>query len=101
MLIELKDAIKSEVLFRSEDGVDIFEGDKTCWINNWTVTNFADWKRNNNKKELHFSTKEAAEEYILMNKPQYSLNDIIEVFDTKRSRYLDTLLEELKRIKDV
>lgn len=77
----LNDLLKvKNPLFRTEDGVEIFEGDKTCWINNWTVTNFADWKRNNNEKELHFSTKEAAEEYILMNKPCLSLNDVFEVY---------------------
>lgn len=73
----LNDLIKcKKKLFTTEDGVDIFEGDKTCWINDWTVTNFADWRRSNNNKELHFSTREAAEEYILINKPCLSLKDV-------------------------
>lgn len=92
MLIELKDAIKSEVLFRSEDGVDIFEGDKTCWINDWTVTNFTDWKRKSNTKELHFSTKEAAEEYINSRKPYLSNKDVLDEIEKC------TNIQQLKKV---
>lgn len=58
-----------EKLFTTEDGVDIFNGDKTCWINDWHITNFTDWQRTEASNEKHFSTVAAAEHYILMNKP--------------------------------
>ena len=69
-------------LFTTEDGVDIFEGDKyfictaslsNCINNEGIVGKF--FKPNPNYK--YFSTKEKAEEYILMNKPCLSLNDVI------------------------
>lgn len=91
-----EDYIKSITpIFTTEDGVDIFEGDKTCWINNWTVTNFTDWKRNGNTKELHFSTKEAAEEYILLNKPCLSINDLSDYYYTGKKSLT------LKKLKDL
>lgn len=75
-------------LFTTEDGVDIFEGDSV-----WEATYCSGKKRLWNKPNMFkvlkvdikvylqehyklFSTKEAAEEYILMNKPCLSINDI-------------------------
>ena len=72
-------------LFTTEDGVDIFENDEV-----WGITKNV-WKpfyRNaklNNKIVTEtwfhgkFSTKEKAEEYILMNKPCLSINDFLSV----------------------
>jgi hypothetical protein len=70
-------------LFTTEDGVDIFEGDEFYFLQK-------DWlKYLNNYGKLiaskgtiaelaykRFSTKEKAEEYILLNKPCLSLKDI-------------------------
>lgn len=80
-------------LFTTEDGVDIFEGDeyfelitpnfhnKTCiWniLHNKTRTNINyDQKSNREHGRIWFSTKEKAEEYILMNKPCLSINDLL------------------------
>lgn len=73
-------------LFTTEDGVDIFKNDEYYYINSsfnnpWEIVNTkADHPDLINKNDLtykRFSTKEAAEEYILMNKPKYSLNDIL------------------------
>jgi len=88
-------------LFTTEDGVDIFENDKIYWINAYTLddvycdTYYQDCgefdlkdglisvkefnklnKDDNELALLGFSTKEKAEEYIIMNKPCLSLNDI-------------------------
>lgn len=82
--IRLKNVIKSKtVLFKTEDGVDIFE-DKEFNCVNQHLYLFKE-------KGLHciylgphikiFSTKEAAEEYILLNKPVLSLNDYYSLFD--------------------
>lgn len=51
-------------LFRTEDGIDIYEGDS-----------YVTMKQHGYGKK-YFSTKEAAEEYILMNKPCLSINDL-------------------------
>lgn len=69
-------------LFITEDGVDIFYGDKfyfvsekfnkfKCPVENYASENH--WRDANMKT---FSTKIAAEEYILMNKPCLSVNDL-------------------------
>jgi len=77
-------------LFTTEDGVDIFEGDKyypvnkTYWIvnepENTCKINYETYHKNTN----NFSTKEKAEEYILMNKPILSLNDIFKNVEEMR-----------------
>lgn len=86
-------------LFTTKDGVDIFKGDKTCWINNWTVTNLVDWKRTGNTSEIHFSTKAKAEEYILMNKPCISINDILNFCGSTQSDIIKTIsLEGLQQL---
>lgn len=71
-------------LFTTEDGVDIFEGDKYCsvWKDDLTFQGtFTAEKVNlgkftNPETMMVFSTKQTAEEYILMNKPYLSINDI-------------------------
>ena len=82
-------------LFTTEDGVDIFEGEsyyelitpdfhnKPCiWNILPTKTrgniNY-DQEGNRRNGRIWFSTKEKAEEYIALNKPKYSLNDILSV----------------------
>lgn len=70
-------------LFTTEDGVDIFEDTNFIWIaiNNENYS----WKINevNSSTKFYFgnvhklfSTKEAAEEYIIMNKPCLAINDL-------------------------
>ena len=75
-------------LFTTEDGVDIFDGNKyfictaslgNCINNEGIVGKF--FKTNPNYK--YFSTKEKAEEYILMNKPVLSLKEIKETTTIK------------------
>lgn len=104
-LIELKDAIKSKILFRSEDGVDIFEGDDVWGIEiiTWDV-----FKRNSLtdpksvlENWLHgkFSTKEKAEDYILMNKPCLSINDIKPWYIKWRTSFTkNSLIEGLEEL---
>jgi len=84
-------------LFTTEDGVDIFEGD--VFYNTWdmkipnkeiAVSKKKDFynEKPNNRLYKVFSTKEAAEEYILMNKPCLSLNDIFSIYPKfKKSRF--------------
>ncbi len=86
----LKIIIKWKPLFTTEDGVDIFEGDKVWWVavneeydtpsgdKTWSFNEFV-WKGKPTASSNYkwFSTKEKAEEYIIMNKPCLSFNDVI------------------------
>lgn len=75
-------------LFKTEDGVDIFEGDQFYFIAG------SDKKFDHNLGTLvasknatahlalaRFSKKEKGEEYILMNKPCLSVNDVLSVMN--------------------
>lgn len=84
----LKSLVKSKVLFRTEDGVNIFEGDEFWYVttkgfNLWTKTcdsMSGAWAVNAKRVgDIPFSTREAAEEYILMNKPCLSWKDVLKL----------------------
>lgn len=76
---------KKQPLFTTEDGVDIFEGD-TCvsiFKSNYQYSGIHNWakkewftKTSLDINKLYFSNKDVSEEYILMNKPCLSINDI-------------------------
>lgn len=74
---------KKQLILTTEDGIDIFEGDKefdvdlkTFEINETNAIKITsnEWHNSN----VAFSTKEAAEEYINTNKPCLSVKDIID-----------------------
>jgi hypothetical protein len=82
--VKLEDAFKiKQPLFTTEDGVEIFEGDNIWEVFSSFQISITIWKSNygNNgkplKNKLYFSTKEKAEEYILMNKPCLSVKDVM------------------------
>lgn len=67
-------------LFTTEDGVDIRNEDNVwfCDIYKWNVNiicNLRDYAKRCDY--TYFSSKEKAEEYLLMNKPTLSVNDIL------------------------
>jgi hypothetical protein len=74
-------------LFTTEDGFEIFEDDNFFYINThvWVVA-----KTNANMPMIHhvievnkyktFSSEEKAEEYVLINKPMLSLQDLLNVW---------------------
>lgn len=68
-------------LFKTEDSVDIFKGDFYFKVINdiFTIVKIdnADWDL---LKSKIFSTKEKAEEYVLLNKPCLSLKDLMTFF---------------------
>ena len=80
-LDKVNDFIKSKKpLFTTEYGVDVFEGDKVFLV---FTTSYKPTEIVARKELLPiqsyqklFSIKEAAEEYVLMNKPCLSINDI-------------------------
>ncbi len=76
-------------LFTTEDGVDIFEGDSyIALLSNYDLTQEkAGFNHDNIYCHcLKFSTKEKAEEYILMNKPCLSVNEVIDYFNNWSTR---------------
>lgn len=78
----LKDLQKTkQPLFTTEDGVDIFEGDEVTWLFRDELKIAGTRKANENMYTYlkYFSTKEKAEEYILLNKPCLSINDVLSV----------------------
>lgn len=92
-------------LFTTEDGVDIFESDKFWFVNNIKnglyLLNEAVAKQNHyNSKSTEgifdFSTKEKAEEYILMNKKSLSINDILKVWSKLSGHTTNSLLKNSK-----
>jgi hypothetical protein len=95
-------------LFKTEDGVDIFEHDRF-----WNVDLKFNFKKQefqitNNKYSLEFlkngskqfSTKEKAEEYIIMNKPCLSLNDIATIYKgiNKKTNHPSSQANQLKNL---
>jgi hypothetical protein len=72
-------------LFRTHDGVDIFEGDEYWFINggnNYDIyIRFAKSGHGNGGAWQYFSTEQAAKEYILMNKPCLSVSEILSYID--------------------
>lgn len=71
-----------EVLFTTEDGVDIFEGDEVTWLyrDELKIAGTRKADKNMYTDLKYFSKKEKAEEHILMNKPCLSLNDLLSVW---------------------
>jgi hypothetical protein len=75
-------------LFKTEDGVEVFENDRAWWVDKYFSTDFYDFTvssdRQNDLKHYpkdykYFSKKEAAEEYILLHKPLLSVNDVMKL----------------------
>lgn len=94
------------VVFTSEDDVDIYEGDPV-WCchrdNNSNITGYIEKICTNpypfDSSVPVFSTKENAKEYVLMNKPCLSLNDIENMWNNtsfSRSDQITALKELIK-----
>lgn len=100
--VKLEDAIISKVLFTTEDGVEIFKGDYCSHVNIKELTLRARTRYNTGesyspKTTKYFSTEEKAEEYILMNKPCLSINDVKSVYHNQGM--LGELLKKLVKQK--
>jgi hypothetical protein len=67
------------VLFTALDGVDIYEGDKCYAVSDNFNILYTSYVPNDYQKQgivRSFSTHEKAEEYVIMNKPCLSINDL-------------------------
>lgn len=86
---ELKEIqIVKQPIYKTEDNVEIFEGDDVHWVNTYNYTYLYPLPFSTGAPKLLntvgniykvFSTKEKAEEYIIMNKPCLSINDVLSV----------------------
>ena len=90
-------------LFTTSDNVEIFVGDEYWFVNRWGVYNkTASEGTYLDLEDYYFSSKAKAEEYVLMNKPCLSLNDILNSnlkFNPKRITVVKDKLRKLVKQK--
>jgi hypothetical protein len=81
---------QKQPLFRTHDGVDIYEWGDYWFINadkNWSIMKrLAKPGHGHGANWQYFSTEQAAKEYILMNKPCLSVNDIANCYYSESDR---------------
>jgi hypothetical protein len=92
-------------VFTTEDGVQIMDMATTYWgvdkSFRMSSMNGLAWRKEDDS-EKYFSTKEAAEEYILMNKPILSVNEMMSSFENwvlPPPNYVLTALKQLAEKK--
>jgi len=84
-------------LFTTEDGVDIFEGDKVHTVTpNFNLGLSGELKYKSVMK--CFSTKEKAEEYVLMNKPSLTYIEVMKLWNSQCSNWRDSFKSELTKL---
>jgi dipeptidase len=95
---------EKKVLFTTEDGVDIKEGEQYFNVNEkyWRVEGVHYCLKLNyetyHKSDKCFSTKEKAEEYILFHKPCLSLKEVKDHVDTFHEKsWYNTLIDKAKQ----
>lgn len=103
--IALKEAQKAIPLFKTEDGVNVYEpGDYYSIRGLFTLCREyveSKAKANYHIKEgyKYFSTKEAAEDYILMNKPILSVQELAAYLDSvPETRNIPDVIQEFKKL---
>lgn len=99
-------------LFTTEDSVDIFEGDLFYYVKfvqyNNTLGKPFEIVRGDYPSfeyepqyEKYFSTKEKAEEYILMNEPVLSLKDVASIYPGINKSHPDKPSSQSERLKNL
>lgn len=95
----IDDIIKDkQPLFTTEDGVDIFEGDNYFKVlqESFILLDMKNANDNHRKDATTFSTKEKAEEYILINKPCLSYNEVLNATKIRNKNTFETLKDLVK-----
>ena len=85
-------------ILRTEDGVDLYKGDKYCWVCRnpmYISPNIYDAAtcKNNTRDYLYFSTLQAAKEYVNLYKPKFSKAEIQTLIRNKLYKY--SIMEDL------
>lgn len=92
-----------KILFKTFDNKNVYEGNRVFYLHNdssWNIRIIAEWSSKNNQQypesSIYFLSREDIEEYIMLNKPCLSINDIL-----KEDEYCGELLKTLvKRLKE-
>jgi len=87
-------------LFTTEDGVDVFEGMEVFVVHPTTLNTIIGLNTieySSYKGWLFFSTKDEMEEYIIMNKPCLSINDLLKI-KNNIGCFGNTLIEKSKEL---
>lgn len=90
---------KNNPLFITEDGKEIYDGDIYFCPNtddDWLIYNYKAMQNVNNIYKA-FSTEEAANQYIIDNKPEYSLKEITDWFGTNRIQEFKNYIEKIRK----
>ena len=93
---------EKSVLFITEDGVDIRENDTYYYVDDYWEIFFIQKAVSTSGRNgfIYFSTKQAAENYIICNKPCLSFNDVWNIGDNKSSdnNYIVISKKQLKEL---
>ena len=104
-LEQFKASKQRNPLFTTEDGKQIFKGDVYWYVeldNNFDITSTVACSSERQIDECKdFSTEPAAREYVRLNKPMYSLNDIGDAWEKlcHEAFTYDQLITELEKLK--
>lgn len=84
--LEYVESFKPKLLFKTEDEVDVFVGDSYWCVNTaphlWSIWEQTSGPRTELAKSVRaFSTEILAREYIKMNKPEFSRNQVLKVLE--------------------
>ena len=102
--IGIKNITKAKTpLFTTEDGVDIFEGDTYYKVVNesFQLLIMERASKGESLRSKVFSTKEKAEEYILLNKPCLSLKDVASIYPGINKSHPDKPSSQSERLKNL
>jgi hypothetical protein len=102
----INDIIKSKpILFTTEDGVDRIKGDEIHFVDCYFKYQGKYIACENTLKLFPnrriFSTKEAAENYIICNKPCLSLNDVASIYPGVNKNHSNTPSHQAERLKEL
>lgn len=111
---DIDNLVKVEPLFKTSDGVDVFEGDNVYWVmDNYDGVRLLNYR---NIIKLHssilehkdsdyriFKSKTEAERYVKFNKKSLSLKDVFSIYPefkkheaTERTKHAEELIERVK-----
>ena len=74
--------IETVPLLTTQDGVEIFDGMDYYLVSHSFIMSYCSYHSPTDLTYPLFSTKEAAEDYIKMNKPEFSRKQILELLET-------------------
>lgn len=99
--INIFKAIKCEKLLTSEDGVDMYQNDTFWHVDSYFGIGKGYLKSNEFNPLIsykHFSTEKAAKDWIELNQPKYSLQDIKNAIQTQCGKWTITTGDDLALI---